>query len=367
MSRMWIKSLPLLAALLSLFAAAAAQAQSKQTQWQLVKAGKDPQFTLKLAQAPVRRPAAGEVLVRMRAASLNRRDVYVKQGQYPMTPRAVVVPLSDGAGEIVAVGTGTHRFKVGTRVMPIFFPEWVEGRRTGDPAATSLGGGIDGVLTEYVTISERSLVAIPAGLSFEEAATLPCAAVTAWNGLMTRGRMQSGDYVLLEGTGGVSIFGLQFAAAAGARPIITSSSDEKLARAKTLGAIEGVNYKTNPQWGKVVRELTKGAGVQQILEVGGKDTLPQALSALGNGGHVALIGGLSGFGGDIPALSLLGTGSSASGIYVGSRNDFEAMNAFIAKHRIKPVIDKVFEFKDANAAFEQMEKGNFFGKIVIRI
>lgn len=358
-----MKSLPLFAALLLM--SAGTQAQDKQTQWQLIKSG--AQYTLKLAQAPVRKPAAGEVLVRMRAVSLNRRDVYVKQGQYPMPARATVVPLSDGAGEIVKVGAGVSRFKVGTRVMPIFFPEWIDGRRSGDVAATSLGAGLDGVLTEYLTISERSLVAIPYGLSFEEAATLPCAAVTAWNGLVTRGRMQAGDFVLLEGTGGVSIFGLQFAVAAGAKPIITSSSDEKLAKAKTLGAIEGVNYKTNPDWSKAVRALTGGGGVQQVLEVGGKNTLPQALSTLGSGGHIALIGGLSGFGGDIAALSLLGTSSSVSGIYVGSRNDFEAMSAFIAKHRIKPVIDTVFEFKDANAAFELMEKGNFFGKIVIRM
>lgn len=360
-----MNSLPPLAALLLAFAATHAQAQEKQTQWQLVKSG--AQYTLQLAQAPVRKPGAGEVLVKMRAASLNRRDVYVKQGQYPMPARATVVPLSDGAGEIVAVGAGVSRFKIGTRVMPIFFPEWIEGRRTGDVAATSLGGGLDGVLTEYLTISERSLVAVPYGLSFEEAATLPCAALTAWNGLVTRGRMQAGDFVLLEGTGGVSIFGLQFAAAAGAKPIITSSSDEKLARAKLLGAVEGVNYKTNPEWSKAVRAFTGGGGVQHVLDVGGKETLAQALSSLGTGGHIALIGGLGGFGGDIPALSLLGTSSSASGIYVGSRNDFEAMNAFIAKHRINPVIDKVFEFKDANAAFEFMEKGSFFGKIVIRM
>jgi NADPH:quinone reductase-like Zn-dependent oxidoreductase len=278
-----------------------------------------------------------------------------------------VVPLSDGAGEIVELGTGAKRFKVGDKVTPIFFPNWVDGRPFGNATQVSLGGAVDGVLTQYLTISEQSLVAMPAGLSYEEAATLPCAAVTAWNGLVTRGRMQAGDYVLLEGTGGVSIFGLQFAAASGAKPIITSSSDEKLAKAKALGAVGGVNYKTTADWEKPVREISGGAGVQQALEVGGKDTLAHALASLGPGGHIALIGGLGGFGGDVPAMALLGANITVSGIYVGSRENFEAMNAFIAKHHVKPVIDKVFDYKDAEAAYQLMDSGNFFGKIVIRM
>jgi NADPH:quinone reductase-like Zn-dependent oxidoreductase len=343
------------------------QAQTTQKQWQLVKSGAQG-YTLKLNDsAPVKQPAAGEVLVKMHAASLNRRDVYVMKGQYPMPPRDVVVPVSDGAGEVVALGSGAKRFKVGDRVMPIFFPKWVEGRPKGDATQLSLGGGFDGVLTQYFTISEQSLVAIPAGLSYEEAATLPCAGLTAYNGLITRGEMKSGDYVLLEGTGGVSIFGLQFALASGAKPIITSSSDEKLARAKSLGAVGGVNYKSNPAWEKNVREITNGAGVQQVLEVGGKDTLPHALASLGAGAHIALIGGLGGFGGDVPVMALMGGNVTVSGIYVGSRENFEAMTAFIAQHRLKPVIDKVFEFKDAEAAYQLMENGNFFGKIVIRL
>ena len=219
-----------------------------------------------------------------------------------------------------------------------------------------------------MTLSEQALVTLPAEpLVSRKAATLPCAGVTAWNGLVTRGRMQAGDYVLLEGTGGVSVFGLQFAVAAGAKPIITSSSDDKLAKAKTLGAIGGVNYKTTPDWEKPVRALTGGVGVQQVLEVGGKDSLPHALAALGAGrAHRA----------HRRARRIRRRGArdgaarcatvTVSGIYVGSRENFEAMNAFIAQHRIKPVIDKVFEFKDAPAAYELMESGNFFGKIVIR-
>ncbi|MEP7243992.1 MAG: NAD(P)-dependent alcohol dehydrogenase [Gammaproteobacteria bacterium] len=366
MHRSLLRIVPLMAVLAVGWGAGPAGAQTRQKQWQLVKSGAQG-YSLKLGEAPVRRPAQNEVLVKMHAASLNRRDVFVQKGQYPMPPRDVVVPLSDGAGEVTAVGPGVKRFKVGDKVLPIFFPAWIEGRPTPSVTKESVGGAIDGVLTEYVTLNEQVLVALPAGLTYEEAATLPCAGVTAWNGLVTRGRMQAGDYVLLEGTGGVSVFGVQFAAAAGAKPIITSSSDEKLARAKLLGAIGGVNYRTTTDWEKPVRALAGGNGVQQLLEVGGKDSLPHALAALAPGGHIALIGGLGGFGGDIPAVSLISSNVSVSGIYVGSRENFEAMNAFITKHHIKPVVDKVFEFKDAQAAYELMESGNFFGKIVIRM
>jgi NADPH:quinone reductase-like Zn-dependent oxidoreductase len=349
------------------------QAQTTQKQWRLVKEKVEPGakeaagYKLQLADAPVRQPGAGEVLIKMHAASLNRRDVFVMKGQYPMPPRESLVPLSDGAGEIVAVGAGVKRVHVGDRVAPIFFPGWIAGRPAADTTATSLGGAVDGVLAQYVTFNEQSIVKVPANLSYEEAATLPCAGVTAWNGLVTRGHMHPGDYVLLEGTGGVSIFGLQFAKAAGAKPIITSSSDEKLGRARTLGAIGGVNYKTTADWDKPVRALTGGVGVQQVLEVGGKDSVPHALATLGQGGHIALIGGLGGFGGDVPVMALLGSNGTASGIYVGSRENFEAMNEFIARHKVKPVIDKVFGFEDAPAAYALMESGNFFGKIVIRM
>jgi NADPH:quinone reductase-like Zn-dependent oxidoreductase len=336
-----------------------------QKQWQLIRDGRT--YKLQMADVPVKPPGANQVQVRMHAASMNRRDVFVMAGQYRMPPRDVVVPLSDGAGVVAAVGAGVTRFKVGDKVMPIFFPDWIQGRPTGNATEVSLGGAVDGVLSEYVTLGEQSLVTMPEGLSFEEAATLPCAAVTAFNGLFTRGRLQAGDYVLLEGTGGVSIFGLQFAAAAGAKPIITSSSDEKLARAKTLGAVGGVNYRTNADWEKAVRPLTGGAGVQHVLEVGGKDTLQKALTTVGPGGHVALIGGLGGFGGEIAGPALIGPNITVSGIYVGSRENFEAMNQFIEQHQIHPVIDKVVDFKDADSAYKLMESGEFLGKIVIRM
>jgi NADPH:quinone reductase-like Zn-dependent oxidoreductase len=353
---------------LTLVVAAAAQATVPATQKQYQLANPGPSgFTMTLVDAPVRAPGAHEVLVRVRAASLNRRDIYVIDGQYPMGPRKTVVPLSDGAGEVAAIGPGVTRFHVGDRVAASFFQGWISGVPGPDTPQTALGGSLDGVLTEYVTLSEDGLVALPKHLSFEEGATLPCAGLTAWNGLMKRGHMQAGDYVLLEGTGGVSIFGLQFAVAAGAKPIITSSSDAKLERAKSLGAVGTINYKTTPDWEKRVLELTGGRGVQQVLEVGGKDTLPHALASLGMGGNVSLIGGLGGFGGDIPAFALMGRNATASGIYVGSRTDFEAMNAFIAKHQLKPVVDRMFDFKDARAAYDLMRSGNFFGKIVIRI
>ena len=345
----------------------ALSAPATQQQFRLMRDGKQG-YRLQMTDAPVRAPDAGEVLVKVRAASLNRRDVLLLKGQYPVpAARSSIVPLSDGAGEVVAIGSGVKRFRIGDHVAAIFFQSWLSGRPAPNVATSALGGDLDGMLTQYVTLSEQGLVKLPAHLSFEEGATLPCAGVTAWNGLVTRGHMQAGDYVLLEGTGGVSLLGLQFAAAAGAKPIITSSHDEKLERAKALGAFGTVNYKTTPDWDKAVRALTGGSGVQEVLEVGGKDSLPHAIASLGVGGHIALIGGLGGFGGDVPALSLMTSNGTVSGIYVGSRENFEAMNAFIEKHRIKPVVDKVFDFKDAQAAYDLMESDNFFGKIVIRM
>lgn len=345
--------------------AMSAQAQTTQKQYQLQKSGDAPP-ALKLVEVPVRQPGEHEVLVRVKAVSLNRRDIYMRLGQYPGPIAPNLVPLSDGAGEVVAVGPKTTRFKKGDRVAAIFFQKWIDGDPKPEFMATALGGAINGMLSQYVTLDENGLVAIPKHLSYEEAATLPCAGVTAWNALVTRGHTRPGQFVLLQGTGGVSILGLQLAQAMGARPVITSSSDEKLARAKALGAVATINYRTTPDWDKAVVEAT-GGGVQQVLEVGGKQTLGKALASLAPGGHVALIGGLSEFGGDIPAYALMGRNATASGIYVGSRADFEALNAFLEKHRFRPAIDKVFEFQDAAAAFEYMDSGSLFGKVVIRL
>lgn len=334
-------------------------------QYQLERDGKAYRLALKTVPRPT--PRQNEVLVRVRASSLNQRDLLVMRAQYgpgggDTTGR---IPLSDGAGEVLQVGPGVTRFKVGDRVAATFFARWNEGRRTADVAASARGGGVDGMLSEVVVSHEDGLVKIPDHLTFEEAATLPCAGVTAYRALFTDGRLQRGQFVLLEGTGGVSLFGLQFAAAAGARPIITSSSDEKLQRARTLGAFGTVNYRTHAEWQREVRTLTGDAGVDHVLEVGGRDTLPKALEALGFEGHVAMIGGLSGFASDVPVGRLMLSGASVGGVYVGSRADFEAMNRFIAEHKIKPVVDRVFSFEEAPKAYELMDNGSYFGKIVI--
>jgi len=359
-------------ACLATFASLSAEAAAKdipatQKQYRLVRDGDGHGYELELTDAAVRLPGDHEVLIRVRATSLNRRDVFVMKGQYPVGSRDSIVPLSDGAGEIVATGHGVTRFRVGDRVAGIFFQNWLSGRPPEKVASGALGGSLDGMLTQYATLNEQGVVHLPKSLSFEEGATLPCVGVTAWNGLFTRGRIQPGDYVLLEGTGGVSTFGLQLALAAGAKPIITSSSDAKLERAKALGAFGTINYKTTPDWEKQVLALTGGVGAHEVLEVGGKDTLPHALASLAPGGDIALIGGLGGFGGNIPALQLLDRNVNVSGIYVGSRENFEALNAFIDKHQVKPVIDKVFDFKEAPAAYELMESDQFLGKIVIRL
>jgi NADPH:quinone reductase-like Zn-dependent oxidoreductase len=338
-----------------------------QQQYQFTRKGTQGPFTMQQVEVPVPRPAAHEVPIRVHATSLNRRDIFVLHGQYPVGPRQVIVPLSDGAGEVVALGSGVSRFRLGDRVAGVFFQNWTSGRAPANVAQSALGGFIDGMLSQYVVLDESGVVKIPATLTYEEAATLPCAGVTAWNGLFTRGQMQPGDYVLLEGTGGVSLLGLSLAVADGAKPIITSSHDEKLTRAKSMGAIGGVNYSSHKDWEKPVLALTGSAGVQEILEVGGKDSLAHALATLGPGGHVALIGGLGGFGGDVPVMAMMNANITASGIYVGSRADFEALNVFIDAHHIKPVIDKVYEFKDAPAAFAAVDQGESFGKTVIRV
>lgn len=354
----------LIACLASLCLQPAQGATETFKRYELRKTGQQLQLTLQ--ELPQLAPGPDQVLVRVRAVSLNHRDLYVLQGVYPGS-REGRVPVSDGAGEVVAVGSNVKRFKAGDRVVGTFFERWVSGKPSAATFASARGGEADGMLAQMVVSHEEGLLKFPAHLSFEEAATLPCAGVTAWNGLFTKGGMQPGQFVLLEGTGGVSIFGLQFAAAARAKPIITSSSDEKLTRAKTLGAIGTINYRSNPEWEKEVRKLTQDAGVDHVLEVGGKDTIGKAASSLGMGGHIALIGGLSGFGGDLSVSTLTSRGASVSSIFVGSRADFEAMNAFIERYKIKPVIDRVFEFDATPEAIEYFKSGSHFGKVVIKL
>jgi len=320
---------------------------------------------LAIKTVPRPTPGANEVLVRVRAVSLNRRDLGVIQGTYGPGGTSTSVPLSDGAGEVIAIGTGVTRFRVGDRVASTFFTNWIDGESP--QGLSARGGDVDGMLSEMIVSPEDALVRIPDYMSYEEAATLPCAGLTAFNALFKLADLQPDEFVLLEGTGGVSIFGLQFALAADARAIITSSSDAKIERARELGAFGTVNYRTVPEWQHDVRSLTGGAGVDHVLEVGGRDTLPRAVEALGDGGHITIIGGLSGFGGQVPADALSAAGGRVSRIYVGSRADFEAMNAFLAKHELHPLVDRVFSFEEAPAAFEFMEESRHFGKIVIAL
>jgi NADPH:quinone reductase-like Zn-dependent oxidoreductase len=318
------------------------------------------------AERPKPTPEAGQILVRMRAASVNYRDLAIVAGHYfgGVVSRNLV-PLSDGAGEVVAIGGGVTRFKVGDRVAGTFFLDWIDGAPKGQYVA--LGSPIDGVLAEYVVFDQQNAVAIPPSLTFEEAATLPCAAVTAWNALMIRSKVQAGDSVLLLGTGGVSIFALQLARLAGAQAIITSSSDEKLERARKLGASAGINYRRTPEWHEEVLKLTNGKGVDHVIEVGGVGTLAKSMQAVAYAGHVALIGVLAGFQGDTNPHPLLRKSANLHGIFVGNRAMFEKLNDAIEANGLKPVIDKVFAFEDAVAALRYQQSGSHFGKIVIRI
>ena len=309
-------------------------------------------------------PGPGQVLVRVRAASLNYRDLLIAKGAY--NPRLALPRVlgSDAAGEVAAVGAGVLRWKVGDRVANCFMPNWQDGPITDAAAKPTYGSDIDGVLSELLAVEERGLVGVPDHLSFEEAATLPDAAVTAWHAVRRRSRVRSGDSVLIQGTGGVSIFALQFAKALGARAVITSSSDDKLARAAALGADAGTNYKTNPDWEKWARQQTGGTGVDVVVEVGGAGTLDRSLKAVRTGGHVALIGVLAGTGTCNP-MPVLMKSVRLQGVFVGSRAMFEAMNTLIAAKQLRPVIDRTFPLSDAPAAFRHLESGAHFGKVVV--
>ena len=316
---------------------------------------------------PVGEPGAGQVLVEMRAVSLNYRDFMVVTGRYnPKLARPMVI-CSDGAGEVVAVGTGVTQFKVGDRVAGSFFQNWVDGRLTREVGKSALGGSIDGVLTTARLFHQQGLVHLPEHLSYEEGATLPCAAVTAWQALVPTAHIKSGDTVLLLGTGGVSIFGLQFAKLHGTRAIVTSSSDEKLAHAKTLGADETINYKKTPDWDKEVLNLTGGIGVDAVLETGGAGTLAKSLRSTRPGGQVAIIGVLTGVSESLNILPILQGVLRVQGIYVGSTATFKDMSRAIAANRLKPVIDRTFSFDQTRDALRYMESAHHFGKIVIRI
>lgn len=311
-------------------------------------------------------PGAGDVLVRMTAASLNYRDYMVVKGLYNPRLKRPMVPLSDGAGVVEEIGPGVTRFKAGDRIAACFMQKWIDGPITRERAASALGGSIDGVLQEYAVFSEQGLVPIPDSLSDEEAAALPCAAVTAWHALFEHTAMTPGDTVLIQGTGGVSVFALQFAHAAGLRAIVTSSSDEKLERARRLGAGETINYKATPNWDEAARKLTSGLGVSHVIEVGGSDTLPRSLKAVRMQGAISVIGVLSGAEPNVSPRDILMNSVRVQGIYVGSRAMFERMNRAIELHSLKPVIDRVFPWTELKQALLYMERQQHFGKICLK-
>jgi NADPH:quinone reductase-like Zn-dependent oxidoreductase len=309
-------------------------------------------------------PGPGQVLIKMRAWSLNYRDLLVVRGVYSPKLKFPFQILSDGVGEVTAVGAGVTRVKPGDRVAGTFMQGWWEGEPSLEKAATALGGAISGVAAQYVVLDSEGVVIVPSHLSDEEAATLPCAAVTAWHALAASGHLAAGETILVQGTGGVSIFALQFAQMFGARVIATSSSDKKLERVLKLGASDGINYKTTAEWGRKSRELTGRVGVDHVVEVGGAGTLAQSLEAVRIGGRISLIGVLTG--GTVNPVPILMKNITVQGIYVGSREMFEAMNNAIALNGMKPAIDRVFPFSELPDALRHMESGAHFGKIVLK-
>lgn len=310
-------------------------------------------------------PKPGEILVRVRASSLNYHDFVVVLGGIP-TPDGRI-PMSDGAGEVVAVGEGVSRWKVGDQVISLFFPAWQSGQIEAAGFQSVPGDGADGFACEFYAGPETAFTRMPAGWTFDEAATLPCAALTAWRGMFVETHTKPGDWVLVQGTGGVSIFALQFAKMAGARVIATSSSDEKLEKLRGLGADHVINYKANPDWGKTAFELTGGRGVDEVVEIGGPGTMAQSINACRPGGHISLIGVLTGISGEVPTAALFSRNITLSGITVGSRRHQEDMVAAIEASSLKPVIDSRFPLDQIAAAFAHQASQKHFGKIVLTI
>jgi NADPH:quinone reductase-like Zn-dependent oxidoreductase len=333
--------------------------------WEVVK---KPGFdALVLAQKPEPKPKAGEVLVKMHAAALNYRDLLVvKDASNDSDMPESIIPLSDGAGEVVAIGSNVKDVEVGDRITSCFMPEWIEGPLTAKKQMSALGYLNDGVLAEYSVFPEKGVIRCPGHLSYEEAAALPCAALTAWNAL-TRRKLLPGSTVLIQGTGGVSLFALQFAKLFGARVIGLSGSAEKIIRLKELGACLTINYRTTVDWARPIMEFTGGIGVDHIIEVGGSATLSNSLSCIRYGGTISIIGQVTGATVQIDLGSILAKDVTLQGIYVGSRKMFEEMNNAITLHKLKPVVDRSFPFEQARAAMEYLESAKHFGKVCITI
>jgi NADPH:quinone reductase-like Zn-dependent oxidoreductase len=321
---------------------------------------------LTLTERPMPKPDSGQVLLQMKAASLNYRDLVVPQRGYgALTGTLPLIPISDGVGEVIAIGEEVRRVVVGDRVCPVMIQSWISGPPTMEKLSSTLGGPLDGVMAEYMVLSEQGVVKTPEHLSNEEAATLPCAALTAWSAVVTDGQVKAGDRVLVQGTGGVSLFALQFAKLHGAHVIVTSSSDEKLHRAINLGADEGINYLSTPEWGKEVKRMTDAEGVDLIIEVGGQKTLPQSLRAIRAGGTICLIGVLSGLNMDVSLGLIVTRKVRLQGITVGNRDGMEAMMRAISQHSFKPVIDRTFAFEKFRDALDYLAHSVHFGKVCI--
>jgi NADPH:quinone reductase-like Zn-dependent oxidoreductase len=320
---------------------------------------------LELVEEDRPEPKPGELLVRIQACSLNFLDEMLVQGKKPCADGRI--PLSDGAGDVVAVGDGVDEFEAGDAVVSTFYPYWLGGEMTPATRRDVPGESIDGYAREYVCMPAHSFTKAPSDFTHVEAATLTCAAVTAWRGLVVCGRMKPGDTVLILGTGGVSLFALQFAKAAGARVIATSSSEEKLEKLKALGADTVINYKAVPDWGQKVKDLTDGRGVDHVIEVGGPGTLAQSITACRTGGHIALIGVLTGFAGEVTIPALFSNQIRISGISIGSRADQEDMIRAINANRLKPVIDCIFALQDIATAFRYYESQKHFGKVCLEL
>jgi NADPH:quinone reductase-like Zn-dependent oxidoreductase len=316
-------------------------------------------------ELPAPKPGPRQVLVKVAACSLNFRDLAIVLGTYRMPVKPNLVPLSDGAGAVVEIGDGVSRVKLGDRVAGCFFQRWIAGPMAADTNLSALGGGLDGMLADYVVLEENGVVRLPDHLSFEHGATLPCAAVTAWHALAEHARIVAGQSVLVQGTGGVAIFALQLARLMGARVVITSSRDHKLSRAMALGAAHGINYRSVPEWDKAVVEWS-GGGVDHVVEVGGPGTLAQSLRAIRIGGKITLIGVLAGAA-EINPMLIFSRRANLQGISVGSMQMFEAMNRAISASGMEPIIDKVFEFDETPAAFRHLQSAQHFGKVVIRL
>jgi NADPH:quinone reductase-like Zn-dependent oxidoreductase len=323
-------------------------------------------YRLKVIQVPVPKPGPGQVLLHVRAVSLNRGEIE-NMAQAEGRDRSGMIAASDGAGEVVALGPEARQFKVGQRVTSMYFHDWNDGPPAGEHVRGAVGSSMDGVFGDYVVIDESALVAIPEGWSDADAATLPTAGLAAYSAVITEGRAAPGKIVLVQGTGGVSTFALQLAHAAGATVIVTSGSDDKLARARALGASQTINYRTTPEWGAKVLELTGGHGADVIVEVGGKGTLAQSEKCLAEAGTLAIIGGITGYGGQFSALTLLDKGARAVGVVVGPRVRLKEMQDFMTRHRVRPVVDRVYELDELESALGQLRSGQFVGKLVVRL